>query len=499
MAKTSKTISLYKGKLIGNWNLMSKLGSGGNGDVWKCRAKDGNSIAAIKFLKTTRGYQRFKDEVFIQEKTANNLNIMPIMDKSLPKIGKDFDIHKTPIYYVMPLCKPLSKELKTLSFEQRIAIIEGLLITVASLHAIDIAHRDIKIDNILKLDNRYVLSDFGLTFYKGKRKITKSTEKVGAKTSIAPEMERPGADKADAYKADVYSIAKVIWIVLTNEITSFEGQYFKGSAISFSNYKSLSEQNIYWSPLESLLRNCTDHNPSLRPTAEEMLQQFLDWKDINKDNKFSNRCIAEWDEVTYDLFPYSKPSRADWTDASSAVRVLNVISKYSNLNHLFFPSGGLDLVSAKVYDESNWIELVVGGFPLILKLMKLTFYSFNNDNNWNYFRIEVDPVEALFNNTENYQQQLIEISPMKFVPLELADRREDYAKNNITATSIFITRHLNGDLVIFNKVSPYNTDNAQNTYDGRHATLTSDQFRQYIEECAKQGKLLGNWMNFRDK
>lgn len=40
-------------KLIGSWELKSKIGSGGNGEVWECTDQTGNAFAMKILTKTT--------------------------------------------------------------------------------------------------------------------------------------------------------------------------------------------------------------------------------------------------------------------------------------------------------------------------------------------------------------------------------------------------------------------------------------------------------------
>mgnify|MGYP007038490816 CR=1 FL=1 len=62
------------------------------------------------------------------------------------------------------------------------------------------------------------------------------------------------AQSADRFKADVYSMAKTIWIILTGDEFSFGGQYIANSEIGLSRKQKC---NIYLYPLDKLLAQCT--------------------------------------------------------------------------------------------------------------------------------------------------------------------------------------------------------------------------------------------------
>lgn len=77
-----KQIKLKKGEKQGDWTLVSYLGKGGNGEVWKCVNSKGE-VGAIKFLKfaNIKSYNRFIDEIKVLEENSDIIGIIPIIDK----------------------------------------------------------------------------------------------------------------------------------------------------------------------------------------------------------------------------------------------------------------------------------------------------------------------------------------------------------------------------------------------------------------------------------
>lgn len=83
---------------------------------------------------------------------------------------------------------------------------------------------------------------------------------------MAPEM-RYNAKNADGKKADVYSLAKTLWIVLTGVDHGFEGRYEEDDAIiGLRNDKRYKKEHLV--ELEILLKQATEYDPSLRPSME---------------------------------------------------------------------------------------------------------------------------------------------------------------------------------------------------------------------------------------
>ena len=161
----------------------------------------------------------------------------------------------------MPLATPLIKCMNGKTPEQIVDVIISVSNILIELHSRDISHRDIKPANILVKDDIIFLCDFGLVEYPTKADITPSRKDVGPHWTIAPEMKR-NPSLADGKSADVYSLAKTLWILLTKQEKGFEGQYSVESGIDLRKFIP----SIYDTPLDNLLHKSTDHEPSNRPS-----------------------------------------------------------------------------------------------------------------------------------------------------------------------------------------------------------------------------------------
>ena len=75
---------------------------------------------------------------------------------------------------------------------------------------------------------------------------------------MAPEM-RYNAKNADGKKADVYSLAKTLWIVLTGVDYGFEGRYEEDDAIiGLRNDKRYKKEHLV--ELEILSKQATEYD-----------------------------------------------------------------------------------------------------------------------------------------------------------------------------------------------------------------------------------------------
>lgn len=475
-----------KGQNFSGWTLVSYLGGGGNGEVWICRNSIGETNA-IKLLKKIRpkAYRRFSDETTVIEKNSDIIGIIPIIEKYLPnKLNEEIP------FYIMPLAESTEIKLRQKTIEEKVKAMLQVAESLSELHNRKIYHRDIKPDNILFYNSRHSLVDFGLVDYPNKKEVSLNNEEIGAKWTMAPEMRRESST-ADASKADIYSLAKTLWIFLTERKKGFDGQYSTESIIDLKKFYPQS----YTSPIDNLLISSTDNDPVKRPSIEEFIKALKDWEKITAD--FHKQNQQQWFEIQTKLFPTSIPRRVIWKDINDIVKVLKIVCSFDSLNHVFFPrSGGLDLVDVRLSYEEGCIEL---DFQLIdiIKPKRLLFESFGYNPEWNYFRLELDKlnpsdVHEQEEGEEAYDKQhdheaVSELSPGEYYPYHIMEDsyyyKDDYY---ITDFSRHVTRWFRGSFVIFCKRSTYNL--TPSTYDGRHDKMTTDEFRDYIQSTVDSFK-----------
>ena len=446
-----------KGQEFGEWKLKTYLGGGGNGEVWKCINKKGEP-GAIKLLRSVKPkpYARFLDETTVIEQNSDVDGIIPILDKHLPEDPKD----SVP-FYVMPVAESSEKRLKEKSIEEKIDAILEVCNTLRELHKRGISHRDIKPPNLLIYNSRYSLADFGLVDYPDKKDISFKNEEIGAKWTMAPEMKRESS-KADGLKADIYSLAKTLWIILTENTKGFDGQYSPESIIELGRFYKES----YTTPIDRLLASCTDNDPNSRPNIDEFILILEDWKVLNED--FHEQNQEQWFEFQQKLFPTAFPKRVIWENINDIITVLKVVCSYDNLNHMFFPNGGgLDLEDVRLSIEEGCLELDFGLIDIV-KPKRLIFESFGYDPEWNYFRLELEELEPSgVHETEEgeepyekrYDHEFVsELYPGQYDKYELVEHHYYYKDMgyDIPDGARQISRWFRGCFVIFNKRSTYN-------------------------------------------
>lgn len=462
------------GQKFNSWNLVNFLKQGGNGEVW--RAQDDNKTVAIKFLKKLNptSYQRFCDEVKTVRKNSDIEGILPILDFYLPENPNGL----IP-WYVMPLATPILEASRDKTIYQIVELMISLSETLIRLHERKVSHRDIKPANILVYNDRPCLSDFGLVDYPDKRDITRKQESVGPKWTMAPEMRR-NPTRANGIFADIYSFAKTMWILITRENKGFDGQYFPETIVDLDNYVPASRHVIpYLKPLGGLISESTDNDPRARPSAKVIQKRLSEWININRSHGKLNK--LQWKDAQSKIFPFTKPSRAIWEDIDQIIRVLNLISRSDHLNHTFMPTGGgMNLLGAKRSYQDGCIELNFG-YTEIVKPIRLVYESFNDKEDWNYFRLEADALKpsGYYKKMPELEVEcLTELEPLVYTDA-LCSEFNDYNGQSLPSSARAIYRLVKGgSFVIFTDTSLYNRTG--HTYDARHNKMTTDGFRGYI-------------------
>ncbi|WP_177765148.1 protein kinase domain-containing protein [Flavobacterium sp. I3-2] len=462
-------------KKLQKYKIVNKLGQGGNGFVEKVIDKKGNYFAKKTLKNTTnkKAYLRFIDEITILSK-INHSNIIEIIEAHTPTIY----ISKNEAYYIMPIGIPLKDYIKRSNLDEQFTICEKIIDALVYLHSQDITHRDIKIENIIIVDREPQLSDFGLANFPRKERISGTNEKIGPAFTIAPEMRRISTI-ANYKKADVYSLAKTIYAILTKNWLTFDGQYNRFSNFSLMNNLDVKINKMrligvteYNSILllEKLLEAATHNDPEKRPTIVEFQESFSFWLKSNSNYKLRNS--IEWNDALLMLFPFGITESARWTNTFDIRKVLNILfNTYDALNHSFFPiSGGLDFEIAEII-KINGIDFILINNSYLMKPKELIFESMQ-DTKWSYFRLELQEMKPFFNKKFNHKnEEIIFIDEHNLIFEEPND------------TSKELSLFLQGSFLIVQKMAIINSLNGEfDHYMGLHNKMTNDEYKLLLKD-----------------
>ncbi len=453
----------------------SILGSGGNANVYNATRKVDNKKVALKILhnKTKDKVFRFEDEINIMSKYCNTIDgILPIHDFSIENC-----------WYTMPIAETIKTHIE---LNDNIGdLIDGIIElcdTLIELHSMNIAHRDIKPDNIYYYKNRYYFGDFGLVDIPDNPKdLTKNTDRIGARFTIAPEMLR-FPKTADGKKADVYSLAKTLWIILTGKEHGFEGQYnILDDNISLNSTDKLKEVHLV--EIHELLLEATKNSPQERPSILEFKNKLIEWKTTYGDILKEQR--SNWNFIIKYLFANNRPTTCIWTKIHEIVYVLNIISKLPVLNYMVFSDqGGMDFLKAEKANEEGCIYIYVRGMCYLVKPRSLILEVFNNSE-WNYFLLELENQKPILDSSMGSVEYLVEDTKAHYVFAEYVQYGVyDYESGDRFPQGYkAVYRYINGKFLIVPKHGFYNS--IISVTDGRHGDTSSFDFRLYMESIIR--------------
>ena len=182
------------------------------------------------------------------------------------------DSNKEQFWYTMPIATPVMRPISDKNIEEIIKGVIQLAETLGVLHDKRIYHRDIKPSNIYYYEGRFSFGDFGLVDFPDNPDLTQSDRGLGAVFTIAPEMKR-NPKQADASKADVYSLAKTMWMFLSNDEKGFDCVYnYLDASHSLRNISCY--KDVHLVELEQLLKDSTENDPNLRPNIHEFEERL---------------------------------------------------------------------------------------------------------------------------------------------------------------------------------------------------------------------------------
>lgn len=147
-----------------------------------------------------------------------------------------------------------------------VRLMRQLLAALAHMHAKGVAHRDIKIENILldTVNEDVRLCDFGFA-----TREKKCNEACGTLDYAAPEVLLAKRNSYDPTKSDVWSAGVVMFVLLTG-LYPFEGRTNQETRINILERDPVRSKHIQRA--QKLCERMLNKAPSNRPTAAECLQ-----------------------------------------------------------------------------------------------------------------------------------------------------------------------------------------------------------------------------------
>ena len=261
-------MSLSAGSRLGPYEILSALGAGGMGEVWKARDTRLDRTVAIK-TSNTQFSERFETEARAVA-ALNHPHICQLYD-----VGPNYLV--TEFVEGQPLKGPLP-------LDQALVIAIQLAAALDAAHKKGITHRDLKPANTLLTKSGVKILDFGLAKVARARGVAASEDVTRAATQqgtilgtwqyMAPEQLQAKED-VDC-RADIFSFGCVLYEMLTGK-RAFDGGSTASIIAAILERPAPSLTGIAPPALDRLLKTCLAKDPDDRWQSARDLKRELEW------------------------------------------------------------------------------------------------------------------------------------------------------------------------------------------------------------------------------
>jgi calcium-dependent protein kinase len=373
--KITRNINQNKNSVQKDYNILSKIGKGSFGSVFKVHHKKTNQFRAMKVIKRETINLQDDDRKFLKEIEilckADHPNIIRIYEYFVDEIN---------FYLIMEFVSG-GELYDTITswkdFNERKAayIMKQILSAVSYLHSSKIIHRDLKPENMLVENKRKNKSgeeeinikiiDFGTCNFIDKN--AKLSLKVGSPYYIAPEVLKRNYNE----KCDIWSCGVILYVLLVGYPP------FSGSStddllrkVSKGQY---SLEGSYWKKIsqsaKDLVIKMLEINPSKRLSAEESLKH--EWIVENSSIELNNQDIKNFKDVLKNMKNWDAGERFQQATIAYIVHFLYPSNEIEELKKVFkmIDKNGDGRLT---YDElSKGFEMVFGKELVQLEMQKI--------------------------------------------------------------------------------------------------------------------------------
>jgi serine/threonine protein kinase len=281
---------MAESRTIGPWTLIEQLGRGGNAVVWRATRDGLDEEAALKVINATKAnkepYRRFVAEIEFLRSLGDTGGVLPLMDAYLPDAPSRDDRP----WLAMPIATPIAD---ALAGAELTTVVQAVLAIARTLDRLKqesgVAHRDVKPGNLYERDGEWLVGDFGLIAPPNKDELARTGRPVGPAHYTAYELiiDPTGADP---HPADVYSLAKTLWVLATGQGYPPEGHQAAGVAgFNVADWRPDARAGA----LDRLIDRCTRLPPGQRPSMAVVVSELETWLELSRSTlePCTNSCV----------------------------------------------------------------------------------------------------------------------------------------------------------------------------------------------------------------
>lgn len=333
-----------------------EIGHGGNGSVHLVNKlntnKDEDYVVKIlsinkwksKYKKKKR-YNRFKKEInAVLELQGKISGLMEITDFYYPDTFKEDE----DMWYMMSKAQKFKEFSKNsnMDIKTKLRYLIELSSTIYALHDNGYSHRDIKVDNLLVLNNRIKLADFGLIWNIDDSRMTNEGERIGPYYIGPPELENIDLSIDDFRPSDVYLFSKLVWEIIKNDFIGFRGEYKRDNAQFYLNPKEYGVSSF--EPLHKLLEQSTKFNMEERIDINNCRKLLIEQLSIIE-NVNQEKCLTYmYDELQMEVLNKHEPEEKIYKSFST---INDILRKFTPISKIMILGANEAINATKI---SSW-------------------------------------------------------------------------------------------------------------------------------------------------
>ncbi|XP_027589128.1 serine/threonine-protein kinase Nek11 isoform X1 [Pipra filicauda] len=296
------------GAIARRYTIQRKLGNGSFGSVYLVsdrKAKQGEELKVLKEISV--------GDLKPNETVEANLEAQLLSKLDHPTIVKFYAsfVERDSFCIITEYCEGGDLDFKIQEYKDsgkiftQSQVVEWfiqLLLGVNYMHERRILHRDLKAKNIFLKDNLLKIGDFGVScLLMGSCDL--ATTFTGTPYYMSPEVLKHQGYNT---KSDIWSLGCILYEMCCMN-HAFTGQNFLSVVIKIVEGDTPSLPDRYPSKLNALLSSMLNKNPSLRPTAAEILKTpYIDEQLKKTQYKFTNTTVKDkalnWQKETAPIF-----------------------------------------------------------------------------------------------------------------------------------------------------------------------------------------------------
>jgi hypothetical protein len=248
------------------FELISELGRGGMGVVWKARDNETGQIVALKLLHPVFSgdpdyVTRFERELDLTQR-IHSAHVVPVLG---------FGVHEGTPYLALAYVdgQSLRQQLADhgpYSWPEARALMAQMAEGLADAHAAGVIHRDLKPSNVLiDSDGVAKLADFGIALGLDLTRVTGTSTLLGTPAYLAPEGP-------EDERSDLYSLGVIGYELLTGA-PPFEGKTYQ--AVLLAHMRTAPDLEKLPSEAQPIVGSLLEKDPAMRPQSAARLLLLL--------------------------------------------------------------------------------------------------------------------------------------------------------------------------------------------------------------------------------